>query len=49
MIVPLTVADITAFLQSVVTAFENYIYMAFCLMMAFAVLLGVKKLLTWGG
>lgn len=48
MVKPLTFDEIGLFLQSVVFGFENYIFFAFCLMIAFAVATGIRNLLVWG-
>lgn len=43
--VPVTLADLASFLQTIILPFEDFLFMAFTLMVAFAVLFGVKHLL----
>jgi hypothetical protein len=40
--------EIADFLQMLIYAFDEYIIFAFVVMVAFAVAMGVKNLLTWG-
>lgn len=44
----ITEVDIALFLQTALDPFAPFLFFAFVLMLSFTVLMGVKRLLTWG-
>lgn len=43
---PVHIQDIASFMQSVVTGFEDVIFYGFSIMFAFAVIMGIRRLIT---
>lgn len=48
MVKPLSLSDIGSFLQMVLFAFDDYLFFAFVIMVAFSVAMGIRNLLVWG-